>query len=153
VAHDFSDDPGRLDVDAAWRFLSTEAYWGRWRSRSDFERQVASAWRVVGCYADDGAMVGFCRAISDGVGFAYLADVYVLPDNRGAGLGRRMVQVMVEDGPGRDFRWLLHTADAHGLYAQFGFAAPDETLLERRHGTERHPGGGHPPEHGGRADG
>ena len=137
---EFSDDPERVDVEAAWRFLGSEVYWGRWRSRSDFERQVASAWRVVGCYAD-GAMVGFCRAISDGVGLAYLADVYVLPERRGAGLGRRMVQVMVEDGPGRDFRWLLHTADAHGLYAEFGFAAPDTTLMERRHGTERRAGG------------
>jgi GNAT superfamily N-acetyltransferase len=137
MAYELSDDPSRVDVEAAWGFLSTEAYWGRWRSRSDLERQIAGAWRVVGCYAEDGAMVGFCRAISDGVALAYLADVYVLPDHRGAGLGRRMVQVMVEDGPGRDFRWLLHTADAHGLYAGFGFAAPDATLLERRHGSER----------------
>jgi GNAT superfamily N-acetyltransferase len=85
-------------------------------------------------------MVGFCRALSDGVALAYLADVYVLPGHRSAGLGRRMVEVMVEDGPGRDFRWLLHTADAHGLYADFGFAAPDATLMERRHASER-PGG------------
>ena len=143
VAYEISDDPARVDAGAAWRFLSTEAYWGRWRSRADFDRQVAAAWRVVGCYTGDGAMVGFCRAISDGVALAYLADVYVLPAHRGAGLGRRMVQAMVEDGPGREFRWLLHTADAHGLYGAFGFAAPDETLMERRHGTERRaPGGG-----------
>jgi hypothetical protein len=38
---------------------------------------------------------------------------------------------MVEDGPGRDFRWLLHTADAHRLYGKFGFAPPDGTYLER----------------------
>ena len=137
MGHEISDDAARVDVEAAWAFLSTQAYWGRWRSRADFDRQVAGAWRVVGCYADGGAMVGFCRAISDGVGFAYLADVYVLPEHRGAGLGRRMVQAMVEDGPGRHFRWLLHTADAHGLYAGFGFTAPDATLMERRHGSER----------------
>ena len=62
---------------------------------------------------------------------AYLADVYVLPAARGHGLGRRIVADMIDDGPGRDFRWLLHTADARGLYEPFGFAAPDRTLLER----------------------
>jgi len=135
--HDISDDPSRVDVGAAWAFLSTEAYWARWRTQADFERQVAAAWRVVGCYACDGSMVGFARAFSDGVALAYLADVYVLPEHRGAGLGRRIVQAMVDDGPGRDFRWLLHTADAHALYAEFGFATPDATLMERPHGSVR----------------
>ncbi len=136
---EFSDDPARVDVDAAWDFLSTDAYWARWRSRDDVARQVAGAWRVVGCYAEDGAMVGFCRAFSDGVAIAYLADVYVLPAHRGRGLGRRLVGAMVEDGPGRDFRWLLHTNDAHALYAIFGFAPPDATLMERPHVTARRP--------------
>jgi GNAT superfamily N-acetyltransferase len=140
VGYEVSDDASRVDVGAAWTYLSTEAYWARWRTREDFERQVAGAWRVVGCYAEDGAMVGFARAFSDGVALAYLADVYVLPAHRGAGLGRRIVRVMVEDGPGRDFRWLLHTADAHGLYASFGFAPPDETLMERPHVTAWNPG-------------
>ena len=95
------------------------------------------AWRVVGCYAADGGMVGFARAFSDGVATAYLADVYVLPEHRGAGLGRRLVRAMVEDGPGRDFRWLLHTADAHGLYRAFGFGPPDDTFMELPHITAR----------------
>ena len=137
MAYEVSDDAARIDVDAAWAYLSTEAYWARWRGRDDFERQVAGAWRVVGCYDAAGGMVGFSRAFSDGVAIAYLADVYVLPGHRGAGLGRRIVRAMVEDGPGRDFRWLLHTADAHGLYAAFGFAPPDETLMELPHVTAR----------------
>ena len=61
---------------------------------------------------------------SDGVGFAYLADVFVLAEHRGHALGKQLMQRMIEDGPGRDFRWVLFTADAHGLYEQFGFAAP-----------------------------
>jgi len=122
----------RIDADAAWAYLGTDAYWGRWRTRADFDAQLASAWRVVGVYAPDGAMVGFARAVSDGVGLAYLADVYVRPEHRGHGLGVELVRVMVEEGPGRRFRWLLHTDDAHGLYGKFGFAPPDATLLERR---------------------
>lgn len=131
------DDPARLDRETIWSFLSTKAYWGRWRNRDDVDAQVRGAWRVVGAYRerdgrrDDGAMVGFARAVSDGVALAYLADVFVLPAHRGQGLGRALVTMMVDVGPGADFRWLLHTADAHGLYAGLGFAVPDATLLER----------------------
>jgi len=139
VAYDFDDDVRRVDVDAIWQFLVEHAYWGRWRTRRDVDLQVTGAWRVVGCYEEPlGTMVGFCRATSDGVGLAYLADVFVLPKHRGQGLGRRLVEVMIEQGPGSDFRWLLHTADAHGLYGKFGFREPDETLLERPHVTARY---------------
>ena len=131
MTYEFDDDPARIDADAAWAYLGTEAYWARWRSRADFDRQLTSAWRLVGCYAPDGAMVGFARAVSDGVGLAYLADVYVLDAHRGRGLGTGLVRAMVEDGPGRAFRWMLHTSDAHGLYAKFGFSAPGPTYLER----------------------
>ncbi len=132
MVYELDDDPGRVDLDVVWAFLSREAYWARWRTRDDVERQVRGAWRVVGAYdAGSGAMVGFARAISDGVSLAYLADVFVLREHRGAGLGRRLVAQMVEHGPGAAFRWLLHTDDAHGLYAQFGFGPPDATFLER----------------------
>ena len=129
--YEISDDPRRVDVDAVWGFLSTSAYWGRWRTRAHVEQQLASAWRVVGAYDRSGGQVGFARAVSDGVALAYLADVFVLEAHRGHGLGRRIATAMVEDGPGASFRWLLHTSDAHGLYAPLGFAPPDETLLER----------------------
>jgi GNAT superfamily N-acetyltransferase len=124
-------EPGRVDLDVVWSFLGGEAYWGRWRTRDVVERQVRTAWRVVGVYAPDGSQVGFARAVSDGVALAYLADVFVLEAHRGRGLGRRLVEEMIDRGPGAGFRWLLHTADAHGLYAGFGFAEPDTTLLER----------------------
>ena len=132
TAYSVADDPARVDLDVVCSFLTTRAYWARWRARGDIERQVQNAWRVVAAYErDTGAMVGFARAVSDGVSLAYLADVFVLTEHRGRGLGRLLVQTMIEDGPGVGFRWLLHTADAHGLYAGFGFAVPDGTLLER----------------------
>jgi hypothetical protein len=46
---------------------------------------------------------------------------------------------MIDDGPGAGFRWLLHTADAHGLYERFGFGAPAGDLLERPHASARRP--------------
>ena len=80
-----------------------------------------------------GRQVGFARAVSDGVAFAYLADVFIAPEARGAGLGKELVATMIDRGPGAGFRWTLHTADAHGLYRKFGFAEPDHTYLERPH--------------------
>ena len=140
MRYDFDDDAARVDVAAAWEFLSQHAYWGRWRTREDLEKQITGAWRVVGCYeSGSGAMVGFARAVSDGVGLAYLADVYVLPEHRGRRLGERLVRAMVDDGPGAGFRWLLHTADGHGLYERFGFRPPAGDLLERPHASARRP--------------
>jgi N-acetyltransferase len=128
--YEIDDDPGRVDAEAAVAFLTTQAYWGRWRGASDIKRQIAEAWRIVGAYDRAGAMVGFARAFGDG-GAAYLADVYVRPGHRGAGLGQAMVRMMIEDGPGAGWRWMLHTSDAHGLYRQFGFARPNGGYLER----------------------
>ena len=128
--YELDDDPGRIDPGAAVAFLTTEAYWARWRSAEDIKRQITGAWRVVGVYDRAGAMVGFARAFADGAN-AYLGDVYVLPEHRGAGLGKAIMQLMIEDGPGASWRWMLHTADAHGLYRQFGFAAPSSRYLER----------------------
>ncbi len=62
---------------------------------------------------------------------AYLADVFVEPAHRRRGLGSALVAAIIDDGPGADFRWMLHTADAHTLYARFGFGRPDDTYLER----------------------
>jgi GNAT superfamily N-acetyltransferase len=130
--YELDDDATRVDADAVWEFLSTDAYWGRSRTRADFEAQLATAWRVVGVYeADTGRLVGFARAISDGVAYAYLSDVFVTSDARGNGLGKELVATMVDRGPGARFRWSLHTSDAHGLYRQYGFAEPDDRYLER----------------------
>jgi GNAT superfamily N-acetyltransferase len=131
-AYVLDDDPRRLDTDGVWEFLSTEAYWGRSRTRADFDAQLATSWRVVGAYeAATGRQVGFARAISDGVSFAYLSDVYVLADARGTGLGKELVATMIDRGPGAGFRWALHTSDAHDLYRKYGFTEPDTRYMER----------------------
>jgi GNAT superfamily N-acetyltransferase len=131
-AYEYDDDPARVDREVLWEFFSTEAYWGRWRTRDDVERQIAASWRVVGAYEPgSGRMVGFARAVSDGVVLAYLADVFVVAGARGRGVGTGLVRAMIDDGPGAGFRWMLHTLDAHALYERFGFRPPDATYLER----------------------
>ena len=127
---ELDDDPARIDVDAVHDFLSNHAYWATGRARETVEWLVREADRVVGVYRGD-RQVGFARAVTDGVAFAYLADVYVLPDFRGHGLGIELVREMIEHGPYAGVKWLLHTTDAHDLYRRFGFAAPSEKVLER----------------------
>ena len=129
--YELDDDPARVDADAAAEFLTGHVYWGTWRTAADIKEQIAEAWRVTGVYDQDGQMVGFARASGDR-GSAYLADVYVLPGHRGAGLGKAIVAMMTGQGPGAEPRWMLHTSDAHGLYRQFGFAAAGATYLERQ---------------------
>jgi GNAT superfamily N-acetyltransferase len=130
---EIDDDRSRVDRDVLWEFLSTKAYWGRFRDRAKVERQLAGAWRVVAAYrADDGAMIGYARAVSDGETQAYLADVFVVEEARGLGVGKALVHAMIEEGPGPYFRWMLHTLDAHELYRPFGFAEPDGTYMERK---------------------
>ena len=133
-AYELDDNVARVNMDVVWGYLSTEAYWSRWRTREIVEQQIRTAWRVIGVYEQgSGDMVGFARAVSDGCAMAYLADVFVLRSHRGQGLGGRLVRAMIEDGPGARFLWMLHTTDAHGLYAKFGFAPPQHTrYLERR---------------------
>ncbi|HEX5904014.1 MAG TPA: GNAT family N-acetyltransferase [Actinomycetota bacterium] len=127
--YELDDDPERVDLDAVWDFLSTEAYWGRERSKEDVARQIHEAARVVGLYLG-GRQIGFARVHSDGR-LAYLADVYVLPEHRGHALGVELVRAAVDEGPHRGLRWLLHTKDAHGLYERFGFGPPSDRVMER----------------------
>ncbi len=132
IGYEFDDDPLRIDRAVVWAFMSEHAYWGGWRDQDVVNRQIDASWRVVGGYhTASGDMIAFARAISDGISMAYLADVFTLPAHRGNGLGRRLVDTMIEKGSGPHFRWMLHTGDAHGLYAKAGFRAPDHTYLER----------------------
>jgi GNAT superfamily N-acetyltransferase len=124
------DAKERVDRYEVHRFISEESYWAAGRSRETQDRLIDSAARVVGLY-DGERQVGFCRAASDGTAFVYLADVYVLGDYRGRGLGEALVRAMVEDGPLAQLRWILHTTDMHPLYRKVGFAEPDFKLLER----------------------
>jgi GNAT superfamily N-acetyltransferase len=128
---ELDDDPARVDIDAVHDFLSNHAYWAIGRPRETVERTVREASRVVGLYAD-GRQIGFARAFTDGVAAVYLADVYVVPEFRGRGLGTELVREMVEGSPWPRLKWLLHTRDAHELYRRVGFGAPSERAMERQ---------------------
>lgn len=91
---------------------------------------IETAARVVGLYHRD-RQIGFSRTISDGHVHSYLADVYVLSEHRGRGLGTELVRFTVDEGPFARTTWLLHTADAHKLYRKLGFTKPGPRVMER----------------------
>jgi GNAT superfamily N-acetyltransferase len=127
---ELDDDRARVDRAEVHRFLSEESYWATGRARDTQDRLIAEAARVVGLYDGD-RQIGFGRAATDGVSFVYLADVYVLPQYRGRGLGEELVREMVEGGPLAHLKWLLHTSDMHPLYRKVGFADPTPKVMER----------------------
>ena len=129
--YELDDDPSRIDRDAVHRFISEESYWAGGRPREVMDGLIDRAARNVGLYAPDGALAGYSRTVDAADAFlVYLADVFVLPEHRGHGLGVDLVRFTVEEGPYAGRRWVLHTWDAHSLYERFGFAT-SERLLER----------------------
>jgi len=130
MAIELDPDPARIDIAAVHDYLANESYWAEGRRYEVVERLVREAQRVVGVYDGD-RQVGFARAFTDGVSLVYLADVYLLPEYRGQGLGLRLIREMVEHGPYAELRWILHTRDAHGLYRKVGFGEPSERVMER----------------------
>jgi GNAT superfamily N-acetyltransferase len=127
--YELDDDAERVDVDAVHAFIS-RSYWAEGRPRAEMQRLTREAHRVVGLYKD-GVQVGYCRAFTDDMSTAYLADVYVLDEHRGRGLGSELVREMIENGPYARRRWMLHTRDMHRLYEKFGFGSPSERVMER----------------------
>jgi GNAT superfamily N-acetyltransferase len=129
--YELDDDRSRIDRAAVHAYIGGISYWAKGRPREVMDGLIDRAARVVGLYAADGSQVGFTRTVDapDAL-LVYLADVYVLDDHRGSGLGVELVRFTIDEGPFAHRRWLLHTKDAHALYAKFGFG-PNERLAER----------------------
>jgi GNAT superfamily N-acetyltransferase len=115
-----STDRARLDLGAIFAYLSGESYWARGRPRDQIVRGIENS-LPFGVYRGR-EQVGFARIVTDYATFAWLADLYVLDAHRGHGLGKALVEAVVEHPAVRELpRVLLATADAHRLYEQFGF--------------------------------
>jgi GNAT superfamily N-acetyltransferase len=105
-------------------------YWAAGRT----EEAIRRSWRlsavVFGVY-DGGDLIGCARVVSDTVTHAYLADVYLVPEARGRGLGRWLLETVVAHPDLQTVGWLLHTRDAHGFYRAAGFGEPGPRVMER----------------------
>ena len=120
----------KLDVNAIHNFLSTQSYWCQNIPVETVIKSIDNSLNF-GLYYED-QQIGFARIISDFSTMAYLADVYVLPEHRGKGLSKWMMQIIMSHPELHGLRrWMLLTADAHGLYKQFGWkeiANPDRYM-------------------------
>ena len=119
-----STDRERLDRRSIHRFL-TRAYWSPGVPFEVVDRSIERS-LCFGLYAPDGSQAGFARAVTDGAQFGYLADIFVLEEHRGRGLGKWLVQTALDHPDMASARRVvLATADAHSLYTRFGFRPAD----------------------------
>jgi GNAT superfamily N-acetyltransferase len=126
--YEISTDPARLDRRAIHAFLTT-SYWSPGIPLDVVERAIDGS-LPFGLYAHDGEQVGFARVVTDSATFGFLADVYVLEAHRGRGLGRWLVEAVLDHPSLAGVRRLtLATADAHSLYSRFGFEPADSTRV------------------------
>jgi GNAT superfamily N-acetyltransferase len=115
-----STDRSRLDVELIHDFISNTSYWGQGRTVEVVQRSLDNSLNF-GIYSDN-KQVGFARVVTDYATFAWIADVFVLPEHRGRGLSKWLMEVVISHPRLQGFRrWVLATKDAHSLYARFGF--------------------------------
>lgn len=115
-----STDKEKIDVALVHHFLSESSYWAKNIPlevvRTSIENSVC-----FGVYEGDD-QVGFARVTTDKATFGYVGDVFILEAYRGRGLSKWLMQSILAHPELQGFRrWILATADAHGLYAQSGF--------------------------------
>ena len=117
--YSISTDRARLEIDLIHKYLN-ESYWATGRLREVVERSIENS-LPFGIYKGE-EQVGFARIVTDYATFAWLADVFVLPEHRGYGLSKWLMEVIIAHPRLQGFRrWVLSTKDAHGLYERFGF--------------------------------
>jgi GNAT superfamily N-acetyltransferase len=136
AGYTISNEIADIDFDALHAFLK-DSYWSKGIPRAIMERSMRGSLPFVLRDAA-GRLAGFARVITDRATFGYIGDLFVLPEHRGRGLSKRLMQAILAHPDLQGFRrWMLATSDAHGLYRQFGFqplAAP-EVLMERHNAS------------------
>ena|SRR5262245_7807857 len=113
-------DRSRLNLPFIHDFLSNRAYWAKGRSYAVVERAIENSLNF-GVF-DVNEQIGFARVVTDFATFAWLADVFIIDEYRGRGLGVWLIDVITSHPQLQGFRrWILATRDAHDLYRRFGF--------------------------------
>ena len=116
-----STDKTLLDIDMIHRFLHGESYWAKNIPLKIVRRSIKGS-LCFGVYTKRHKQIGFARVITDKATFGYIADVFILSEYRGKGLGKWMMEEILQHPELQNFRsWHLGTKDAHTLYNKFGF--------------------------------
>jgi GNAT superfamily N-acetyltransferase len=116
-----SSDSSDIDFALVHGFLSSEAYWCRGVPAATLRKAIDNS-LCFSALDDTNAQVGFARVVTDRATYAYLCDVFVLPHARGAGISKALMDAVIAHADLQGLRrFALATADAHPLYAQYGF--------------------------------
>jgi len=117
-----STDRDRLQINVIHKYLSEESYWARERTSEQTATAIKNS-LPFGVYKGEN-QIGFARVITDYATFAYLGDVFILPEYQGSGLGKILMKAIVEHPDLQNLRrWILATKDAHILYEKYEFSA------------------------------
>ncbi len=131
-----STNPALLNIEIIHQYLSRESYWALHIPLSVVQQSIEHS-ICFGLYTQD-QQIGFARVITDQATFAYLADVFVLPEWRGKGLSKWMMAFITGHPQLQGLRsWMLVTTDAQGLYEQYGFTVhpyPERVMRRYRDG-------------------
>lgn len=125
-----SDDKSRLDLDAILDMLH-RSYWAQTRTVACMEQAIAGS-HCYGVYGPDGCQVGFARVLTDFATMYYMCDVIVDEQLRGTGIGKALVDAMIQSEELRGLGGVLATLDAHGLYEKYGFVSDTSGRYMRR---------------------
>lgn len=126
-----STDAARLDLNFIHRMLTQHSYWAKDIPFEIVRRPVENS-LCFGVY-DGATQVGFARMVTDRATMGYLCDVIIASSHRGKGLSRLLMECIRSHPDLQTLRrWVLVTADAHGLYERFGFrpSASPGTYME-----------------------
>lgn len=126
-------DKNKMDVDMIYDFLTKDAYWAKGRSRTQVEKTIQHS-LCFGAFNETGEQVGFARVATDFVIFAWLMDVFVVPEYKGKGIGKQLVESVISHPELKQVKGIgLRTEDAQGFYKEFGFeeiSNPDTWMLK-----------------------
>jgi GNAT superfamily N-acetyltransferase len=115
-----STNKSLIDFDTVYHYLAFESYWAKGLQPDRLKKAIENS-LCFGIYKDS-KQAGFARVVTDFATFAYICDVCVLAGHKGLGLSKWLMQTIVQHPDLQGLRrWSLATADAHGLYKQFGF--------------------------------
>ncbi len=128
-----STDKDRLDIAAIHDYLSQRSYWAQGRTIEAVQKSIDNS-LCFGVYDENDNFAGFARVVTDYVVFAYLLDLFILEQYRKQGVGKSLVDHIINSPMLQDVRWRLDTQDAHELYKKFGFQEPifPKKIMEKR---------------------
>lgn len=116
-----STEKEKLDIALIHGYLSRESYWAKGRSMEEVELSIVHS-LCFGAYAPGGRQLGFARVLTDQVVVAWLMDVFVIPEARGQGIGKQLLEAVLDHPQLQAVNGIgLRTEDAHAFYRRYGF--------------------------------